>query len=1277
MADERFRIIFEGDGKGLEETLQKLDRALENLSRADPFEKLTRTSERLDASLSALTDRVSSGFGAVGQAIEQLSATLQKIPVEQAEKLEQGMERVRQSTDRNVLALGRMQQAFAAVAHGATRAFDAIGSQGRQALEGVGRQVQSALSGIGGSLSGIGAGGLSGNLFSGLIEGARDAVTGVLSSMNQLAQGVLGAAQTVVSSVYTLMGELQKAGATAIGGLVGALTPLGGLVGGLVGNAVGAALKAAQDLQAGLVNMGLSVAQGVADLATGAVTAAVNVATQLLNGIVTVAQNVVERVAQAFSDLVGRVGGIVGDVVSKVTLGITGLAGVAATQSVKFRDQMAVVWGLLPEMGREAFEKLTAEVADVMSETPFIPWTEGARGLFAAISAGITEPKEAVDALRGAIDLAVGGGMRELGTAMEATSRLMQNFGLTGRDAADAVYQIQKAAQLRVSDVAQGIGVVIEPTVRAKLALEELGAVIAHVSKTLPAAETFTAVARAISSLINPTDTAQKAFDSLGISLRDQSGRLRPMLDIVSQLRETGATDVQLSEMFPNERAIRAIGLLVQATNEDLENLVDLMGNRTGVAAAAAAKAAGTLGGQLSNTWSAWTGLIDATVGRVEGPLMTALGDLQDTLHGLKKSPGFNAIADWAGRALASVVRLVEKGLIYVSENHEAIEKAARRAWTTVETVATTAWGVLKTTYGLLSKWVTEDPEGKIAVRWEKVTAAGRDALTIIQAYASGDVEPLRLAFERLWTYVEGKAKETFTAIAAFASEKIAGLLGLASEGIGLFAKHNPGIAAALGLTTGVDLETRDSFTARNTKESASRLLSALDEQDASDFGGLRGSQTAIDRNWLRQHAGVDVADLGGEELRATLKSIAEGARETERATGLLGPAIDQLREYSKEMEEQQNAIRQAFEQKNAELRDAYDRAIGAWRSRGGEAPPPSPSPSLGVLGAFGAAGMLGPLGPGAFGVGAAGASALSSSAFFQVGPGSGSRATEAPSIARHSDVATAGSIAKSVVDMISKRERERLGNQIMPVDKPVAVRIVEDLTGRKDGSQVDSSPFGLRTGGPQGIRVDELRANQQRLQAMRAEQQKLLADLAPTTRQNVMQDLPEHYSLNQLRNAIKAYGPEPTPTMLLSGQAAWGKQPHKPGERGAGWRGPAEGTTLEDAERVGQALRDQIAENLGQAASSAEKAAGATDQAASEAAAAGSKLAEELRTLATTIEERGAVEEQLHGEQLAHVEAAVGAVSAEVERLRKLVEETRRAKEQAGRQFSGSKGRA
>lgn len=109
---------------------------------------------------------------------------------------------------------------------------------------------------------------------------------------------------------------------------------------------------------------------------------------------------------------------------------------------------------------------------------------------------------------------------------------------------------------------------------------------------------------------VNLADAA-KALQEIGFSAFDAQGNMKPLIQIVSELRKSlkGMTEKQmldvLARIFP-QRSIRGIMDLLRATDEDYEALMNTITDSTGYAAEVAQLQEGGLGGTFRRIESQW-----------------------------------------------------------------------------------------------------------------------------------------------------------------------------------------------------------------------------------------------------------------------------------------------------------------------------------------------------------------------------------------------------------------------------------------------------------------------------------------------------------------------------------------------------------------------------------------------------------------------------------------------------------------------------------------------
>ena len=135
-------------------------------------------------------------------------------------------------------------------------------------------------------------------------------------------------------------------------------------------------------------------------------------------------------------------------------------------------------------------------------------------------SAGFGEVAELSDVLK-ASQLGATGGFSELATVADATTSVLNAYGLESDQAAklvDGFIQTQNDGKIVVDQYAQQIGRLAPIAAGAGVGIDELNAAISTVTATgVPVESTFAGLRQVIASIQKPTSEASKAAEKLGI----------------------------------------------------------------------------------------------------------------------------------------------------------------------------------------------------------------------------------------------------------------------------------------------------------------------------------------------------------------------------------------------------------------------------------------------------------------------------------------------------------------------------------------------------------------------------------------------------------------------------------------------------------------------------------------------------------------------------------------------------------------------------------------
>ena len=228
-------------------------------------------------------------------------------------------------------------------------------------------------------------------------------------------------------------------------------------------------------------------------------------------------------------------------------------------------------------------------------------------------SAGFGEVAELSDVLK-ASQLGATGGFSELATVADATTSVLNAYGLSSDQAAklvDGFIQTQNDGKIVVDQYAQQIGRLAPIAAGAGVGIDELNAAISTVTATgVPVESTFAGLRQVIASIQKPTSEAAKAAEKLGVDFSATALSTKGLGGVLEELvAKGGASEETLAQFFGSVEARTAILPLLNdqlvSFNKNLEN----QANAQGTAAQAAFEAQNTIQGQLTRLGSAFTNL--------------------------------------------------------------------------------------------------------------------------------------------------------------------------------------------------------------------------------------------------------------------------------------------------------------------------------------------------------------------------------------------------------------------------------------------------------------------------------------------------------------------------------------------------------------------------------------------------------------------------------------------------------------------------------------------
>ncbi|WP_405153125.1 phage tail tape measure protein [Paenibacillus sp. FSL K6-0108] len=282
----------------------------------------------------------------------------------------------------------------------------------------------------------------------------------------------------------------------------------------------------------------------------------------------------------------------------------------AVQTAATFEQSMAKVKALSQATGEE-FEQLRAQAIELGSTTVYSA-SQAAEGMSFLAQAGF-KTSQIMGAMPGVLDLAAAGQM-EIARTADIASNILTGFGMkaeeTGR-AADVIAKAMSSANTDIEQMGMAMKYLAPVAASAGVSIEESAAAVALLSNSGIQGEMAGTQLRAIMlRLIAPTKEAAGMMKTLGISVTDSLGNVRPFGEIIGQLeksfgRLTQAQQAEVSATLAGQEATAGFLTLINNGQAAFESFTQSLIDSGGTAKEIAEVQMDTLNGSINELTSA------------------------------------------------------------------------------------------------------------------------------------------------------------------------------------------------------------------------------------------------------------------------------------------------------------------------------------------------------------------------------------------------------------------------------------------------------------------------------------------------------------------------------------------------------------------------------------------------------------------------------------------------------------------------------------------------
>ncbi len=255
----------------------------------------------------------------------------------------------------------------------------------------------------------------------------------------------------------------------------------------------------------------------------------------------------------------------------------------AARSAREFNQELDQIRLIAHDVDTTAVEKGILSLPSVLGDSKKIT-----RSMYEAYSSGITgteaEMTKFTSEVAGLAKI-MRSGVKE---AMDATVVTMNTFGLSTGEASkamDTLFNIVKYGRANGRELGNTWGLVASTAKTAGLSLDETGAAIASLTKTMRTSTAVTSFNNMLQKLIKPTEKARKAAAEMGIDLSLSAIRAKGFNNVIKEIydKSRGNEDVLL-KIFSNDRGVRAALQVFGAGWKDFQTQLENFKNGAGAA---------------------------------------------------------------------------------------------------------------------------------------------------------------------------------------------------------------------------------------------------------------------------------------------------------------------------------------------------------------------------------------------------------------------------------------------------------------------------------------------------------------------------------------------------------------------------------------------------------------------------------------------------------------------------------------------------------------------
>lgn len=298
----------------------------------------------------------------------------------------------------------------------------------------------------------------------------------------------------------------------------------------------------------------------------------------------------------------------------KVTVPITAMGTAIVTTSANFEAGMSKVSAISGATGKD-LDSLKKKAKEMGAKTKFSATEAASAFEYMAMAGWGTEAM--LDGIEPVMNLAAASG-EDLATTSDIVTDALTAFGLSAKDAGhftDVLAKASSSSNTNVSLLGESFKYVAPVCGALGMSADDAAVALGLMANSgIKGSQAGTALRSALTRLVSPTDDAAVMMDKYGISMTNSDGSMKSLSQVMEMLRGklgnlTEAEQAQVASTLFGKEAMSGMLAIINASEEDYQNLTDSIANCDGAASSMAATMNDNLKGQLTLLKSALEGV--------------------------------------------------------------------------------------------------------------------------------------------------------------------------------------------------------------------------------------------------------------------------------------------------------------------------------------------------------------------------------------------------------------------------------------------------------------------------------------------------------------------------------------------------------------------------------------------------------------------------------------------------------------------------------------------